>query len=243
MSSLATLVLPPQFLEGSYESFKKEIDIWKLLKTCNDIEQGPIVFRSLTGRAKIAALELSAEDIGSKDGLDKIIKKLDKLYLPESNQRTCAVLEKFENFRRSPTMNMSGFILEFERLRNQLKGYGCTYPDGVLAYRLMKSANMSKEHEQLCRATIATDKWSYSAVLEQIRKIFNDYTAVKPQNDSSSTTDKPVKVETYLTRNDQPQDCYFNSNNYEDCESIQYNNFTGDEECDHTAQLLSNRTL
>ena len=73
-------------------------------------------------------------------------------------------------------MNMSSFILEFEKLHNQLESYGCTYPDGVLAYRVMKSSNMNKEHERMCRATIETGKWSYSAVVEQIRKIFNDYT-------------------------------------------------------------------
>ena len=63
--SLSTLVLPPQFREGYYESFKKEVEIWQLLKTCQAKEQGPILFRSFSpgSRAQKAALELNVNDI------------------------------------------------------------------------------------------------------------------------------------------------------------------------------------
>ena len=159
-----------------------------------------------------------------------MIAKLDKIYLPEKNQRTCAILEKFEGFTRSPGMTMSGFIIEFERLHCQLKEYGCTYPDGVLAFRLMKSANMSKEHESLCRATVETDKWSYETVKQQIKKIFHDFTAVKSDIDTYSL-DKPVKVEpTYLSSSFQPHECYLGSNSFEDYNSIRYENYTNEDE-------------
>ena len=154
MTDLASLVLPPVFKEGAYESYKRELGIWKLLKTCSAKEQGPIVFRTLSGRAKTAALELTDEELGGDTGLDLIIGKLDKLYEQETNLKICSLLDKFESFRRSPTITMSNFILDFERLHNQLKTLGCTYPDGVLAYRLMKASGMSSEHEQLLRATI-----------------------------------------------------------------------------------------
>ena len=144
--SVSALILPPQLSKDTtYENYKKELDIWKLLKSCSEEEQGPIVFRTLTGKAKSAALELTTQEIGAKDGLSKILGKLDRLYLADDNQRTCAILEKFESFKRSSTQTMSSFILEFEGLHNQLKNYGCTYPDGVLAFRLMKNANMSRD--------------------------------------------------------------------------------------------------
>ena len=111
--SLSALILPPDFKEGNYEAYKKELEIWKLMKTCSEEEQGPIVFRSLSGRAKIAAHELSVAEISSKTGLDLILAKLDKLYLSEKNQRICSVLEQFESFRRSPSMTMSNFVLDF----------------------------------------------------------------------------------------------------------------------------------
>lgn len=229
--SLSSLVLPPQLSNGgSYETFKKELDIWKLLKSCSDEEQGPIVFRTLSGKAKSAALELTAAEIGATDGLSKILLKLDALYLPEDNQRICAILEKFESMKRSPSMTMSSFIIEFERLHNQLKDYGCTYPDGVLAFRLMKSSSMSKEHEQLCRATVETDKWSYKGVKNQIKKIFNDYVALKPDSNISIEQDSPlpIKIEnTYLAK-----DGLAEANtpiSYEEGNAIHYENYTNEE--------------
>lgn len=230
--SLATLVLPPEFKEGAYETFKKEIEIWKLMKTCSDEEQGPIVFRSLTGRAKTAALELEAAVIGAKDGLEKILAKLDKLYLPEKNQRICAVLDRFESFKRLPSMTMSSFLLEFERIHGQLHEYGCTYPDGVLAYKIMKASNISKEHEQLCRATVTTGEWSYASVLEQLRKIFSDFTAVKSESEVSTLAERPIKVEdTYMTRKSLEQDCYVGRSTGEDYsyDKIYYQDFTEDD--------------
>ena len=93
---------------------------------------------------------------------------------------------------------MALFIKDFEKLHNQLDSFGCKYPDGVLAFRLMKSASMSKEHEELVRVTIDNDKWSYQSVKQQI-KIFNDYVAVNTES-SSSEKSLPVKVEeTFFT--------------------------------------------
>ena len=71
-------------------------------------------------------------------------------------------------------MTMSNFILQFENLHNKVKAHKCTYPDGVLAYRLMKAANLSTKDEQLCRATVETGKWSYETVVDQLKKIFSE---------------------------------------------------------------------
>ena len=227
--SVSALILPPQLSKDTtYENYKKELDIWKLLKSCSEEEQGPIVFRTLTGKAKSAALELTTQEIGAKDGLSKILGKLDRLYLADDNQRTCAILEKFESFKRSSTQTMSSFILEFEGLHNQLKNYGCTYPDGVLAFRLMKNANMSQDHERLCRATVETNKWSYQAVKQQIKKIFNDFVAVKHDSDNSGGHDRalPIKVEeTYLAQQG-VDDIY----TYDDCDAIHYEDYAEEEE-------------
>ena len=80
MTSLAALVLPPPFKEGHYETYLKELEIWQLMKSCTAEEQGPVVFRTLNGRAKVAALELSPQEIGSTNGLALIIQKLERYF-------------------------------------------------------------------------------------------------------------------------------------------------------------------
>ena len=188
---------PPVFEEGgSYENFKKEIKVWQLLKVCTKHEEGPLVFRTLTGRAKAAVFDLEVEQIGSATGLTQILTRLDALFLADKNQRIFNALDKFEKYKRPANMTMSNFLLEFQKLHNQVTAYHCGYPDGVLAYRLLKAANISNEHEQLCRATVTTGDWSYKSITDQLQKIFNDVA-------TAQTSSAPaVKIEdVFHTRN------------------------------------------
>ena len=247
-SLAASLVLPPPFLEGkgSYENYKKELEIWQLMKTCSAEEQGAIVFRSLRNneKAKNAALELTAQQIGSKDGLELILGKLDKVYLGDENLRIITSLDQFENFKRSPSVDMTTFLLEFERLHGKLKSHQITYPDGVLAYRLMKAANISHEHEQLLRATVETGKWSYNSVKQQLKKIFNEISAVRSRNDSP--TERPIKVEETLYNENvspQAQECYYGNTMYGDTDVLYYDTFdTNTDDYDNTV-LCNNSQL
>ena len=52
---------PPKWNdEISYEDYKKEIEVWQLLgSVTKDEEEGPLIYRQLTGKAKAAANELS----------------------------------------------------------------------------------------------------------------------------------------------------------------------------------------
>lgn len=225
----AQLLFPPVLKEGSYEQYKKELEVWQLIID-DEVKEGPIVYRSLQSnyKAKSAISELTADEIGAKGGLKLILAKLDDVYSTEENLRIITCLERFETFKRNPSMNMTSFILEFERLHSQLKSHKITYPDGVLAYRIMKGASISSEHEQLLCATVETGKWSYTSVVSQLKKIFSSLQSLirNPQG-----SEKLIKVEEAMfTENPylQPQEGHFL--NYEDCDELQYQNFTDDVE-------------
>ena len=53
--------------------------------------------------------------------------------------------EKFDNFRRSDDMNIIDYINEFEQLNNQIKYFEMKLPTGVVAYKVLKNANLSNE--------------------------------------------------------------------------------------------------
>ena len=46
------------------------------------------------------------------------------------------------------------YLNEFEQLYNQIKHYDMELPTGVLAYRVLKNANITHEKQQLVRATL-----------------------------------------------------------------------------------------
>ena len=210
-----SLISIPKYVEGnSYLEFKRDLAIWQLLKIAKPEEEGPLIYRSLTGKAKFSCNDLTVEQVGSKDGLKLILQRLDKLFLGEANQRIYYALDEFEKFRRTPSMTMTDFIFNFENLHNEVNKYKCSYPDGVLAYRLLKAANLSNEHERLCRATVATGEWSYESVVNQLKKIF-------AETPSNNCKDLPVKLETaYHTTSSSP--CYFENDQYRNIENPEY---------------------
>ena len=57
----------------------------------------------------------------------------------------------------------------------QNKSFNMELPDGVLAYCVLKSANLSTETEKLARATIK--ELTYKNISKQLRKIFVDISA------------------------------------------------------------------
>ena len=164
---------PPSLTKSSsYESWLKEIEIWQMFTDLAGVKQGPAIFLTLEGRAKEAVLELDVKNIGSKDGVALIIEKLDSLFLKDKTQSAFEAYDTFEKFRRPSDLSMSDYIIQFERLKSKTESYKIVLPTEVLAYRLLKSANLSEQHEQLARATIS--ELTYDVMKGQLKKIFAD---------------------------------------------------------------------
>ena len=217
MTDLSSIKFPPIYKEGnSYAEYTRDLDIWLLIKVAQPEEQGPLVHRTLTGKSKAACRDLTVTQIGSANGLKLIRERLDKLYLGEQNLRIYNALDSFEKFKRPSNMTVSDFIFEFESLHAVINDHKCQYPDGVLAYKLIKAANLSTENERLCRATVATGEFSYTTVVEQLKKLFNEI----PIHTSQET---PIKLETayhtccgYSHESDINNTEYIEGNEYED---------------------------
>ena len=69
-------------------------------------------------------------------------------------------------------MNMKEPLNNFECLYNKLKVYQMELLNGVLAYHVLKSANLSEENEKFARATITA--LTYKSMTEQLKKIIGD---------------------------------------------------------------------
>ena len=97
---MATRNTPPPVLSEdiSWLDYKKELKIWQALTDLPAKKQGPSLYLSLTGKAREAALELDIAVISKDDGLEKILERLDKLYLQDTNQSAYLAYQEFENF-------------------------------------------------------------------------------------------------------------------------------------------------
>ena len=69
-------------------------------------------------------------------------------------------------------MSIQAFLNEFDKWLYKTKSYGTVKSDNILAYRLLKSANLSNNHKELIKATIPELK--HDLMKDQLEKIFSN---------------------------------------------------------------------
>lgn len=171
----------------TYNSWKKELQIWQAFTTINKKKQAPGIFLTLSGQAREAVSELPIEQLTDDDGVDNLLTALDALYLKDETLLAYEAFETFEKFIRPQDMSITDYIITFERLYHKSKSYKMEIQDGVLAYRLLNSANLSETNKQLVKATL--DTMSYKAMKDKLKKVFTS------NNISTHTSTSSVKIE------------------------------------------------
>ena len=143
MSSINVKAPPVMREDATFEEWKKEIQVWRLVTDLAKEKQGHAVLLSLKGRAREAALELEVSELAKETGLDLIITKLDSLFAKDLDQLAYDAYEKFETLKRLPQKPIEEYLQDFDHLYNVVKKHGMILPEGVLAYRLLSAANLS----------------------------------------------------------------------------------------------------
>ena len=161
-----------------YDIWKTKITLWQKVTTLGDDEQAPAVALTLEGAASAAVLKIPTGTLCSANGMTELINKLDGLYDEDKDQTTYQVYDQFEKFRRTENMSMSDYLIQFELMYQKAKQYNNILTEPVLAYRLLKGANLSDEKQALARATCS--QWTYDILKLQLKKIFDHSTDNNP---------------------------------------------------------------
>ena len=123
----------------------QELAIWQCVTNLKPKKQGPVVYLSLPDKIRKSCNDVSVQDLNKDDGPNILINKIKSLYAKDMNALGFMAYEKFDNFRRSDDMNIIDYINEFEQLNNQIKYFEMKLPTGVVAYKVLKNANLSNE--------------------------------------------------------------------------------------------------
>ena len=81
--------------------------------------------------------------------------RLDKLYKNDDTLCKFHALESFATYKRPSTLPIPEYIIGFEKRLPKVKNYGAEMSDDILAYHLLKNANLKQSKEQLIKATIS----------------------------------------------------------------------------------------
>ena len=200
MSSSSNKTLPLLQCSNLYSDWKKKISIWDKFTTLEDAKKGAAVLHTLEGLAEEAVLELNDTKINAADGLKNVIERLDRLYLKDTTLDKFQALEAFDSYTRPPTTSKQEHIHQFDKLYFKLHSHGTTISEDLLAYKLLKSANLSPQDEKIAKGT--TTELTLSNMKTQLKKIFPDSTSL-----STSQSTDTIKVcdtnETHLAPNHQ----------------------------------------
>ena len=141
----------------TYSNWKRELSIWQAFTSLEKKKQAPAIFLKLSGQARETVLNLDISKIAHDDGVKNLLDCLDELFLKDE---TCSSYEAVEKFVRPAAMSIGDYITQFEQLYNKAKTHKMEILDGVLAYCLLNSENLSEQHKQLVRATVSEMKYS-----------------------------------------------------------------------------------
>ena len=143
---------------------------------------------SLEDKVLDAVLEMDESDIIKENGVDFIIEYLNRLFKKDSTVIKYQTLEAFMTFKRPSNMSIQAYLNEFDKRLFKTKSYGTVMSDDILAYRLLKSANLSSFHEELVKATILD--LQYNIMKDQLKKTFSDASRQIP-----TKSDEIIKTE------------------------------------------------
>ena len=183
----------------TFADWKKEVEFWQIATNIRPRQQAATVFLSLEGKSREAVLELPTAVVGAEDGsgFQAMMDKLDSLWKEDENLEAFNAYERFEQYKRPANMDVKEFIVAFERLNNRLVATGTVLPEGVLAYRLLKSAALTPEQEQLSKATVET--FTFDAMCNKLKSIFGDLNKNSRQDGSSGIIRmEPKQEEAYI---------------------------------------------
>ena len=148
MATRKLLVPPVLSCIDEFEEWLDETEIWQCFLTDMDKDkQGPTIYLSLDEKTRKTCSDLKVKDLNSENGVDILVNKLKSLIAKDIIRQ---VIWPMINLKllRPIDMSMVDFINEFERVYNNIKKYEMELPSGVLANRLLKSAEISEDKQQ-----------------------------------------------------------------------------------------------
>ena len=153
-----------------YEEWKKEVSIWQAVTSLDAKTQGCALVLSLSGNARKAARNIPLADLKNENGVQLVLRELDKYYSKDQGRKQMKAFDNFINFRRTKGMSIQDFLLQFECNANQCETHQMKIPDNILAHSLLACSNLPQDKKDLISSTL-TD-FSFSNVREQMLKIF-----------------------------------------------------------------------
>ena len=190
--------------DTSYDSCRREIEIWQRVTELPKKKQALAVTLSLSDKYREVATEIDIEVLNSDNGIDELFKVLDNSFRQETVDSSFAMYMEFESFQRG-SLSVLDFILEFERRYKKLTRLKMALPEEILGCKLLAGSGLDAKEKQKILTSVKTLK--FEEVKVSMRRIFSAITENARNND-----DLIIKGEAFMTksRHKNPKPSYQN---------------------------------
>ena len=145
---------PPVFKPGrSYRLYKTELKLWEAVTTLPAEKRAAVIVLALPddGNCRLRTIILEKvpqETLTGATGLGEVVKILDELLGKDELEECMTDYEEFEDYTRT-NETMNEYIIVFGSKYEKVKAKGITLPPQVLAFKLIRKANISSDNKKI----------------------------------------------------------------------------------------------
>ena len=164
---MTTKINPPSFNSAkSYERFKQELLAWREITELSKNKQGIAVALSLPdddeNKIKDKVFDqIALDELKNENGLNILIAFLDKHLGKDDLADSIEKFEDFDDFKRKDGQTIQEFIAMFDSKYRKIEKKDMSLPSEILAFKLLKKANITKEEKLLVLTGMNFDNKAY----------------------------------------------------------------------------------
>ena len=188
---------PPQMEVGDeYNTWRSDIVLWNEVTDVPVEKRAILVKIGLNGKMKRATSKLGKDILVKNDGLDKLLEKLDELFLEDQGIRQFNAYFNIHQYRRSANTSIQDFIVQFEYMYFKLSSESIEVPDIVKAFCLLVGCNLEMQDRNMIMAGL--QKITYDNMKAKIQQVFGNRVGVKDTKIEKPTHDNSDKTNDVL---------------------------------------------
>ena len=176
-----SLKINPPTLGGNFERYKQELEAWKLITDVEKKKQGIAIALTLPDdhpsgiRGKVFE-EIKLTELDKATGLDCLIKFMSKYLGKDDITDQYQKFAEFEDYRKT-TESIPDYISNFHQRYIRLEKLHMKLPKAILAFKLLKSANLTTEERMLVLTGMDFDEAEklYDQVKSSLQKFMGNH--------------------------------------------------------------------
>ena len=162
----------------SARSYLRQVEAWKSMTLLPAHQQGLVLYQHLSGKAWVAAEELSVDSLATDDGVQYLVRWITNRYLDlEVTRIGKAFSEFFRRLRRKPGQSIRDYNSEYDRLHARLREVGCNLPEDCAAWLYVDRLQLEEPAELNLLASVGN---TYSLPRLQQAAVIHDRGHRKP---------------------------------------------------------------